>query len=39
MYDTNNNLIKNFINQVQLARYHNLNKNNIGRYLKSGKLY
>lgn len=38
LYDTNNNLIKTFINQVELSNFLNLNKSTIGRYLKSGKL-
>ena len=39
LYDINNNLIKPFINQVELANYLSVNKSTIGRYLKSGKLY
>ena len=38
LYDTNNNLIKTFINQVELSNFLSLNKSTIGRYLKSGKL-
>lgn len=38
LYDTNNNLIKTFINQVELSNFLNLNKSTISRYLKSGKL-
>ena len=38
LYDINNNLIKLFINQVELANYLNINKSSISRYLKSGKL-
>ena len=38
LYDTNNNLIKTFINQVELSNFLNLNKSTIGRYLKSEKL-
>jgi NUMOD1 domain len=38
LYDTNNNLIEIFINQVELSNFLNLNKSTIGRYLKSGKL-
>lgn len=37
LYSIKNNLIKTFINQVELAQYLNLNKSTIGRYLKSGK--
>jgi hypothetical protein len=33
-----NNLIKNFINQVELAKYLNLHKLTIGKYLKSRNL-
>lgn len=38
LYDTNNNLIKTYTNQVELSNFLNLNKSTIGRYLKSGKL-
>jgi len=42
LFDLDNNLIKTFINQIELAKYFNLNLNlnnsTIGRYLKSGKL-
>ena len=38
LYDLDNNLIKTFINQIELAKYFNLNKSTIGRHLKSGKL-
>jgi group I intron endonuclease len=38
LYDIKNNLINKFINQVELAKYLNLHKSNIGRYLKTGKL-
>ena len=38
LYDIDNNLIKTFINQVELAKFLNLHKSTIGRYLKSGKL-
>ena len=38
LYDLDNNLIKTFINQIELAKYLNLNKSTINRYLKSGKL-
>ena len=36
LYDIDNNLIKNFINQLELAKYLNLHKSTIGKYLKSG---
>lgn len=41
LYDLDNNLIKTFINQIELAKYLNLNNNKstISRYLKSGKLF
>jgi hypothetical protein len=39
LYDLDNDLIKtSFIHQIELAKYFNLNKFTIGRYLKSGKL-
>lgn len=38
LYDLDNNLIKTFFNQIELAKYFNLNKTTIGKYLKSGKL-
>src|SRR6266849_800592 len=38
LYDIDNNLIKTFINQVELAKYINLHKSTIGRYLKSVNL-
>lgn len=38
LYDLDNNLIKTFINQVELAKYLNLHKSTISRYLKSGNL-
>ena len=38
LYDTNNNLIKTFPNQVELSNFLKLSKSTIGRYLKSGKL-
>ena len=38
LYDTNNNLIKTFSNQVELSYFLKLSKSTIGRYLKSGKL-
>jgi group I intron endonuclease len=39
LYDINNNLIKTFINQVELANYLSINKSTVGRYLKSEKLF
>jgi hypothetical protein len=40
LYDQNNNFIKikQFLNQVELSKYLDLNKSTIGRYFKSGKL-
>ena len=38
LFDIDNNLIKTFINQIELAKYLNLSKITISRYLKSGKL-
>ena len=37
LYDTNNNLLKTFKNQVELASEYNLYKGTIGRYIKSEK--
>lgn len=39
LYDIKNNLIKTFINQVELANYLSINKSTVGRYLKSEKLF
>ena len=39
LYDLNNNLIKSFKNQVELANEYGLFKGTIGRYLKSGKIF
>ena len=38
LYDLDNNLIKTFINQIELAKFLILSKATICRYLKSGKL-
>ena len=38
LYDTNNNLIKTFSNQVELSYFLKLSKSTIGRYLNSEKL-
>ena len=38
LYDTNNNLIKTFSNQVELSKFLKLSKSTIGRYLNSEKL-
>lgn len=37
LYDINKNLIKTFINQVELANYLNIHKSTVGKYYKSGK--
>lgn len=39
LYDKKNNLIKTFINQVELANEFNVNKSTISRYIRSGKLF
>jgi|ERR1700753_1438089 len=38
LYNIDSNLIKTFINQIELAKYLNLSKTTISRYLKSGNL-
>jgi group I intron endonuclease len=38
LYDLDNNLIKTFINQIELTKYLNLHKSTISRYLKSGNI-
>lgn len=38
LYDINNNLIKTFKNQIELATELNLSKKTISRYFHSGKL-
>lgn len=38
LFDINNNLIKTFKNQIELAKHLNLNKSTISRHLKSGNL-
>lgn len=38
LFDIDNNLMKTFINQLELAKYLNLSKSTICRYLKSGKV-
>ena len=37
LYNIDNQLIKNFTNQIELADYLNIHKTTVGRYLKSGK--
>jgi group I intron endonuclease len=39
LYDKKNNLIKTFINQVELANEFNVNKSTISRYIRSGKFF
>jgi group I intron endonuclease len=38
LYDLNNQLIKTFLNQVELANYLNLHKTTISRYFRTGKM-
>jgi len=38
LFNTDNLLIKTFLNQIELAEYLNLSKRTIGRYLKSGNI-
>lgn len=38
LYDASENLIKTFINQVELAKYLNISKSTVSRYLKSDNL-
>jgi len=39
LYDVDNNLLKTFNNNVELATYLKISKTTVGRYIKSGKLY
>ena len=39
LYDTNNKLIKTYINQVKLAADFGVYKTTISRHIKSGKLF
>ncbi len=39
IYDLNDNLISKFNNNVELAKYLNISKVTVGKYLKSGKIY
>lgn len=39
VYDTNNKLIKTYLNQVKLAAEFGVFKTTIGKYIKSGKLF
>jgi len=39
LYDLNNNLIKSFKNQVEIAIEYSVFKGTVGRYLKSGKIF
>jgi hypothetical protein len=38
LYNTSNNLIKTFLNQVELVQYLNLNQSTISKILKSSKI-
>lgn len=38
LYSRDNLLIRNFINQIELANYLKVHKSTVGRYLKSGKV-
>nr|AOO35687.1 GIY-YIG homing endonuclease [Dunaliella salina] len=38
LYDLNNNLIKTFLNNVELANYLNIHKTTVARYIKSQKV-
>ena len=39
LYSLNNNLLKTFNNNVELATYLKISKTTVGRYIKSGKMY
>lgn len=39
IYDLNNNLIKNFKNNIELAKYLNISKVIVGKYLNSNLVY
>jgi group I intron endonuclease len=39
LYDINNNLVKEFNNNVELANFLKIHKTTIGRYIKSGKIW
>jgi NUMOD1 domain len=38
IYDLENNLVKKFNNNVELAEYLNISKTTVGKYLNSGKI-
>ena len=39
IYDLNNNLIKNFKNNIELAKHLNISKVTVGKYLNSNLVY
>jgi len=39
IYDLNDNLVKRFNNNVELAKSLNISKTTVGKYLNSGKIY
>lgn len=39
IYDLNHNLIKNFNNNAAMARYLNISKTTVGKYIKTGKIF
>jgi len=39
IYDLNLNLVEKFNNNVELAKYLNISKVTVGRYIASGKVY
>lgn len=39
IYDLNNNLIKNFKNNLELAKHLNISKVTVGKYLNSNLVY
>jgi group I intron endonuclease len=39
IFDKNNNMVKVFANNVEVAKFLNFNKITVGRYIKSGKLW
>jgi len=39
LYNTNNNLLEKYLNQVELAKKFGVNKTTISRYIRSGKLF
>lgn len=39
IYDLNFNLVKNFKNNVELAKYLNISSTTVGKYIKTGKIF